>query len=775
MKFGIGQAVTRLEDRRLLTGGGNYTDDVKVAGCAYAYVLRSPYASAKIGSIDVAEAKAAPGVLAVLTVADADADGLGTIPCLVPLKNRDGGSRADTPRPVLARGQVRHVGDPVALVVGETLAQARDAAELIMVDYEELPSVVDTVGAAKPGAPKVWEHIEGNLCFDWEIGDRAATEAAFAKAKRAVQVEIVNNRIVVNSMEPRGAVADYDAPSDRSTLYTSTQGPHIVYGQLADAVLKIGKEKLRVVTNDVGGGFGMKIFLYPEQALAVWASRRLKRPVKWTPDRSEAFMSDIQGRDNVTIAEAALDADGRFLALRFTTWAAMGAYLSNFGPFIPTGAGAGMQNGLYAVPAIYVNVKGVMTNTVPTDAYRGAGRPEAAYMVERLVDHAGRETGLGAAEIRRRNFIKPEQMPYKTTLGDVYDSGEFEALMTACMERADWAGFEARRAEAKGRGKLRGIGMATYVERCSGGQPDTALIRFEDDDTVTLLMSNQSNGQGHQTLYTQVLSDQLGIDAERIRIVQGDTDRTPNGMTGGSRAAPVGGAAVMGVADKVKSKGRQIAAHLLEAAAVDIEYADGAFTVAGTDRSITLFDLARKAKDKASLPEGVEPGLDDDFTRVPEAATFPNGCHIAEIEVDPDTGVAAILRYTVVDDFGGVVNPIMLMGQVHGGIVQGVGQALYEQTVYEEGSGQLLTGSFMDYAMPRADLVPMFDFTTRNVPCPTNPLGIKGAGEAGAIGAPPAIINALVDALAPAVGLKHIDMPATPAAVWRALQKRQAA
>jgi carbon-monoxide dehydrogenase large subunit len=486
-------------------------------------------------------------------------------------------------------------------------------------------------------------------------------------------------------------------------------------------------------------------------------------------------MSDIQGRDNVTVAEAALDADGRFLALRFTTWAAMGAYLSNFGPFIPTGAGAGMQNGLYAVPAIYVNVKGVMTNTVPTDAYRGAGRPEAAYMVERLVDHAGRVTGLGPAEIRRRNFIKPDQMPYKTALGDVYDSGEFEALMTQGMERADWAGFEARRAEAKARGKLRGIGLATYVERCSGGQPDTALIRFEDDDIVTLLMSNQNNGQGHQTLYTQVLSDQLGIDAERIRIVQGDTDRTPNGMTGGSRAAPVGGAAVLGVADKVKYKGRQIAAHLLEAAAVDIEYADGTFTVAGTDRSISLFDLARKAKDKANLPEGVEPGLDDDFTRMPEAATFPNGCHIAEVEVDPDTGVTSIQRYTVVDDFGGVVNPIMLMGQVHGGIVQGVGQALYEHTVYEEGSGQLLTGSFMDYAMPRADVVPMFDFTTRNVRCTTNPLGIKGAGEAGAIGAPPAVINALIDALAPATGLEHIDMPATPAAVWRALQGRQAA
>jgi len=768
MKFGIGQAVTRLEDRRLLTGGGVYTDDIRLAGAAVGYVLRSPHAAARIASLDASEAKAAPGVLSVLTVEDADRDGLGDIPCLAPVKNRDGSDRADTPRPILARGQVRHVGDPVAFVVAETLAQARDAAELIAVDYEELPAVVDTAAAAKPGAPRVWAHIADNVCFDWEMGDREATEAAFARAARTVKLELVNNRIVVNSMEPRGAVADYDARSGRSTLYSSTQGPHVIHGQIADMILKIGAAKLRVVTGDVGGGFGMKIFCYPEQALVVWASRKLQRPVRWTPDRSEAFMSDIQGRDNVTVAEAALDADGRFLAMRFTTWAAMGAYLSNFGPFIPTGAGGGLQNGIYTTPAIHVSVKGVMTNTVPTDAYRGAGRPEASYAVERLVDHAGRETGLGPAEIRRRNFIRPEQMPFTTSLGDAIDSGEFDAVMSTCMARADWAGFEARRAEAAGRGRLRGIGLATYVERCSGGPPESALVRFEDDDTVTLLMGNQSNGQGHQTLYTQLVSDQLAIDAERIRIVQGDTDRTPNGMTGGSRSAPVGGAAVLGVADKVKAKGRLIAAHLLEAAAVDVEYADGAFTVSGTDRSIGLFELARSARDPRNLPAGVEPGLDDDYTRNPDAPTFPNGCHIAEIEVDPETGVTTIERYTVVDDFGGVINPIMLMGQVHGGIAQGVGQALHERTVYEDGSGQLVTGSFMDYAMPRADVVPSFDFSTHNVRCTTNPLGIKGAGEAGAIGAPPALINALVDAL----GVAHIDMPATPSAVWAALRAK---
>jgi len=771
MKFGIGQAVTRLEDRRLLTGGGRYTDDVRAEGAAAAYVLRSPHAHAAIRRLDVTAARTAPGVLLVLTHADVAADGLGDVPCLVPLQNRDGSARADVPHPVLADGRVRHVGDPVALVVAATLAEARDAAELIEVDYEELPAVVDTMAAVAPGAAQVWPHVSGNLCFDWEMGDRKAVEAAFAKAARVTRLELVNNRVVVNSMEPRGALALYDAASDRSTLYSSTQGPHVIHGQLADGVLKIGTDKLRCMTTDVGGGFGMKIFLYAEQCLVTWASRKLKRAVRWTPDRSEAFQSDIQGRDNVSIAELAMDVDGRFLAMRVTTYAAMGAYLSNFGPFIPTLAGVAMLAGIYTTPAIYANVKGVFTNTVPVDAYRGAGRPEAAYLVERLVDKAARELGVPPAELRRRNFIPPSAFPFRTALDDVYDSGEFDACMTKAMERADWSGFEARRAAAKGRGRLRGIGLATYVERCSGGPPETALLKFGDDDTVTIYVGTMSNGQGHETAYKQILSDRLGIDVERIRLVQGDTDVTPNGMTGGSRSIPVGGAAVQGAADKVREKGRRLAAHLLETAEVDVEFAGGSFRVAGTDRSIGLFDLARAARDPAKLPEGMTPGLDDSFTRDPQnVSTFPNGCHICELEIDPDTGSVAIERYTVVDDFGGAVNPILLMGQVHGGIGQGVGQALCERTVYDAQSGQLVTASFMDYAMPRADVVPAVDFAMHNVPCTTNPLGIKGAGEAGAIGAPPAVINAIVDALLPAVGLVDVDMPATPHYLWGLLQ-----
>ena len=775
MKFGIGQAVTRVEDRRLLTGGGQYTDDVQVEGAARAYVLRSPYAHARIASIDVEAAKAAPGVHLVLTHADVAADGLGDLPCLVPLKNRDGSNRADTPRPVLADGVVRHVGDPVALIVADTLEQARDAAELVEVDYDDLPSVVDTKAALADAAPQVWDHIDGNVCFDWEMGDREPVEQALAKAHHVTRLELVNNRVVVNSMEPRGAVATYDDATDRSTLYSSTQGVHIIHGQLADMVLKIGKDKLRCLTTDVGGGFGMKIFLYPEQVLVTWASRKLKRAVKWIPDRSEAFQSDIQGRDHVSVAELAMDGEGRFLGLRVTTLAQIGAYLSNFAPFIPTGAGSAMLVGIYTTPAIYVNVKGVMTNTVPTDAYRGAGRPEAAYLIERLVDQAAREMKLSPAELRRRNFIRPEQMPYTTSLGDVYDSGEFDTVMTKAMERAGWDGFEERRRAAKARGKVAGIGLATYVERCSGGMAETAVVKFGDDDTLTVYIGTQSNGQGHETAYKQILSQHFGVDIERLRIIQGDTDTVPSGMTGGSRSVPVGGAAMIGAADKIKEKGRRIAAHLMETAEVDVEFADGTFRVAGTDRAMSLWDVAKAAKDPSKLPEGMEPGgLDDQFTRDPGGVyTYPNGCHVCEVEIDRDTGVVEIVRYTVVDDFGGVVNPIMLMGQVHGGIVQGLGQALVERTVYDDDSGQLVTGSFMDYAMPRADIVPFIDFTMHNVPCSTNPLGIKGAGEAGAIGAPPAVINALVDALQPETGVLHVDMPATPLVLWRLLNERR--
>ncbi|MCW5771706.1 MAG: xanthine dehydrogenase family protein molybdopterin-binding subunit [Rhodospirillaceae bacterium] len=769
MKFGVGQAVTRLEDQALITGGGRFTDDVSITGQAYAYVLRSPHAHARIVSIDIGEAKAAEGVIAVLTGADVERDGLGLMPCLIPMKSRDGTPRYDTARPILQKDRVRHVGDPVALVVAGTLNQARDAAELIEIEYEELPHAVDTYAAAQGGAALVWDHIPGNIAFDWEKGDRAGVEAALTSAKRVVKLRIVNNRVVVNSMEGRACVAEYEPAADRVTLYTSSQGVQGIRGQVADAILKMPKEKLRVVSGNVGGGFGMKVFVHPEQALLPWAAHKLKRTIRWTAERSEGFQSDLQGRDHVSFAELALDENGKFLGLKVETYANEGAYLSNYAPFVATG-GSDMHVGLYTTPALYTRVVGVVTNTVPVDAYRGAGRPEAAYLLERIVDAAARETGLSPDEIRRRNFIPPQAMPYKTPLGDVFDSGEFTACMEKAMALADWAGFEARRKASVAKGKLRGRGMATYIERCGGGGPETAIAKFDPEKKkVTVLIGNQDNGQAHITSYTQLISSALDIDADHIEIVQGDSDKVPPGMTGGSRALPVGGAAMLGVSDKIKAKGKEVASRLLEAAVEDIDYKDGQFSIVGTDRRASLWDVAAAAQDAANLPEGAAPGLDEQFTRTPEAPTFPNGCHIIELEIDPDTGTVLIDRYTVVDDFGAVINPLTLAGQVHGGIVQGLGQALHEYTVYDPDSGQLTTASFMDYNLPKADAFPFFAFDTRNVRCTTNPLGVKGSGEAGAIGAPPAVINALVDALAP-FGIRHIDMPATPRAIWEAIQ-----
>ena len=777
VKFAIGQGVTRVEDNRLLTGTGRYTEDIEVEGAVRSAILRSPFAHARIKSVDTADAKAAPGVIAVYTGADVEADGLGDLPCVPPVVNRDGGKRADTPRPILAKDTVRHVGDPVAFVLADTVAQARDAAEQIEVEYEELPATVDTEAATKDGAPQLFDHIPNNLAFDWESGDREAVDSAFASAAKAVSTRIVNNRIVVNSMEVRPVICEYDPSTDRSTLWSSTQGPHVFQTLLAEAVLKLDPTKLRCRTTDVGGGFGMKIFLYPEQALVTWASRKLKRAVKYVPERSEAFMSDTQGRDNISYAEAAVDADGVIQALRVTTYAALGGYLSHMGSFIPTAAGTHMLSGVYKIPHIYVNVKGVLNNTTPTDAYRGAGRPEAAYLIERVVDVVGQEMGLTPDEVRRRNFIPPEAMPYTTALGNVYDSGEFQTLMEEAMQKADWAGFEARRTDSKARGMLRGIGMGYYIEKCGGGPPETADIRFTTDGGVEIRIGTQSNGQGHETAYAQILSDTIGVEGEAIKVIQGDTDEVPNGMTGGSRSVPVGGAAVLLAGRAMIEKGKKIAANAMEAAAADIEFAGGTFTVAGTDKRMSIIEVADAARNPANLEEGMSPGLDEVHERIPEAATYPNGCHIVELEVDPDIGSVEILRYTIVDDFGETINPLLLAGQVHGGIVQGVGQALTEETVYDAESGQLVTGSFMDYGMPRADLVPMFDFNLHNVRCTTNPLGIKGSGEAGAIGAPPAVISALVDALHEITGLSHIDMPATPRVIWQAIQdaKRQAA
>ena len=583
-----------------------------------------------------------------------------------------------------------------------------------------------------------------------------------------MSLDLVNNRVVVNSMEPRNAIGDHDPASGRSTLTTATQGPHFVRDPLAELVLKIPKEKLRLVTPNVGGGFGMKAFVYPEHALVVWAARKLNRPVKWQEDRSEGFVSDNQGRDHVTRAELALDSRGKFLGLRVSVIANLGAYLSPFGSFVPTRS-TDLVSGIYTTPAVHVNVKGVCTNTVPVCAYRGAGRPEAGYLLERLVDAAARQLKKTPDAIRRINFVPPSAMPYTSPTKLMIDSGEFEKVMDRCMAAAEWTSFPARRKDSKRAGKLRGIGMATYTERCGGGFPETASIEFKDD-RVELVMGNQEYGTGLITSYKQVVSDQLGIDADRIDVIMGDTDRTPAGLTGGSRALAVAGSALHEAGCTIIDKGTKLAAHLLEASAQDITFADGAFGIPGTDLRIGLLEVAKAARDTAKLPAGMEPGLDTTHHRVPTAQTFPNGCHIVEVEVDPMTGAVSIERYTVVDDFGRIINPLMLEGQVHGGIAQGIGQALLEHAVYDPQDGQLLSGSFMDYAMPRASNMPSFAFSTHNVPTTANPLGVKGAGEAGAVGAPPAVINAIVDALHHHAGVRHIDMPATPSRVWEMLK-----
>ncbi|MBO6782516.1 MAG: xanthine dehydrogenase family protein molybdopterin-binding subunit [Alphaproteobacteria bacterium] len=774
-QFGIGQSVTRIEDQRLLTGSGKYTDDVQLENEAHAFVLRSSVAHGNLKGIDTSAAKDAPGVLLVLTGGDVEADGIGPMPNMFPVESLDGTTRHETHRPLLAQGKVRHVGEPVALIVAETLAQARDAAELVEVDIEELPAATDTFGATQDGAAQLWDHMPNNTCFDWGKGDRDATEAAFAKADHVTTLELINNRVVVNSREPRAAIGDYDADSGKATLYTSSQGTVGLRNTLADAILKMDQDKLRVITGDVGGGFGMKIFPHPEQPMVVWAAKKLERPVRWTSERSEAFLSDIQGRDHVTKAEVACDKDGRFLGLRVTTYANLGAYLSHFATYIPTEAGTAMLNGLYAFPTAWANVKGVMTNTVPTDAYRGAGRPEAIYCIERLVDKCARELGLSPDEIRRRNFIQPDQLPFTTSLGDTYDSGNFTAIMEEGMKKADWDGFAKRRAESEKRGMLRGIGMATYVEKCGGGNPEVADVRIDpDSETITFYIGTMSNGQGHDTSYKQIMSDRLGIDTDNMVMVQGDSDVVPPGLTGGSRSVTVGGVAVSKASEEIAEKGRKVAAHMMETAEADIEFADGTFRVAGTDRSMSLFEVAKAALDPANLPEGMDPGLDTKATQQPDAPTFPNGCHICEIEIDPTTGGLEVQRYTVVDDFGDIINPLLIEGQVHGGVVQGLGQALHEHTVYDESSGQLVTGSFMDYRMPRADDVPNFDFSMRNERCTTNPLGIKGTGEAGAIGAPAAVINAIVEALGHGA-VVDVDMPATPDVIWALANQRMAA
>jgi carbon-monoxide dehydrogenase large subunit len=772
-QFGIGQPVRRVEDRRFITGHGAYVDDVRRPREAHAFMLRSPHAHARVTGIDAGSALAAPGVLAVFTGEDLARDGIGGVPCVSAVSNRDGSQSVLPPHPAIARERVRHVGDTVAMVVAETAAAARDAAELITVDYEPLSAVVDTAQALDPAQPQVWDEAPGNLCFEWETGDAAAVERAMAAARHRVSLDLVNNRVVVNSMEPRGAAGEYDPGDETYTLWSSTQGSHFLRTLLAGNVFKVPENRIRVVTRDVGGGFGMKLFLYPEHVLVLWAAKKTGRPVKWIPDRSDAFMTDTQGRDNVTRLELALDEELRFLGLEVTLIANMGAYLSNFAPEIPTASGAVMHSGVYAIPAIHVGVKGVFTNTVPVDAYRGAGRPEAAYAIERLVDYAARQLGVPPQELRRRNFIKPEAMPYRTVLGLTYDSGEFARNMDQALAAADFAGFPGRRAESRARGRYRGLGHAVYIEQ-SGFPPDEfAELRFDPSGALTVLMGTQSSGQGHQTAYTQLAAERLGVAPEKIRVLQGDTAAISFGRgTGGSRSIPVGGAALTQAADKLIAKGRRIAAHLFEAAEADVEFADGEFAVAGTDRRIGIEEVARAAFDPARQAPGVEPGFDESGHFTPPQPTFPNGCHVCEVEIEPDSGHIDILRYLVVDDFGTVINPLLLAGQVQGGVAQGVGQAMLERTVFDPETGQLLTGSLVDYSIARAEDLPRIEFAYNVVPCRTNPLGVKGAGEAGAIGAPPAFVNAVVDALAE-LGIEHLDMPLTPERVWRAIRAAQ--
>ncbi|MCC7215846.1 MAG: xanthine dehydrogenase family protein molybdopterin-binding subunit [Burkholderiales bacterium] len=776
----IGQAVRRREDLRFLTGAGQYTDDVNPPHHTHAYFLRSPHAHAKIRKVDTAKAKAAPGVVAVFT--GADLEGVNGLPCGWLITGTDGKPMNEPPHPVLAQGKVRHVGDPVALVVAGSPHEAKDAAELIDVDYEVLPAVVNCVAALKPGAPQIHEQAPGNKCYTWALGDKAAVDAAFAKAAHVAKVDIVNNRLIPNAIEPRAAVASYSRADDSYTLYVASQNPHVERLLMTAFVLGLPETKVRVIAPDVGGGFGSKIYLYAEETAMVWASKRVNRPIKWAAERGEAFVSDAHGRDHVTHAELACDGDGRFLAMRVVTTANMGAYLSTFASCIPTILYATLLAGQYTTPAIWCEVTASFTNTVPVDAYRGAGRPEATYVVERLVHQAGVDLGIAQDEIRRRNFIRT--FPYATPVALTYDTGNYDATLDGAKAAADVAGYAARKAESGKRGKLRGIGYSSYIEACGlapsnvagalgarAGLFEAGEVRVNPTGGVTVFTGSHSHGQGHETTFAQVVAAKLGIDIETVEVVHGDTGRVPFGMgTYGSRSLAVGGTAIVKAIDKVIAKGKKIAAHLLEAAEADIEFRDGKFTVAGTDRSKAFGEVALAAYVPHNYPlDKLEPGLDETAFYDPTNFTYPAGTHICEVEIDPDTGVVEVARFTACDDFGNIINPMIVEGQVHGGLAQGIGQALLENCVYDAESGQLLSGSYMDYAMPRADDLPSFQVETRVTPCTHNPLGAKGCGEAGAIGAPAALMNAVHDALL-GVGVKHLDMPASPHRVWQAIR-----
>jgi len=765
-KFGIGQPLKRREDRRFVTGRGSYTDDLLVADQLVGRAVRSPMAHARIDNIDTKDAAAVPGVHLVLTAADLAAEGIDAIPCLARL---EGGRIAD--RPVLAASRVRHVGEAVAFVVAETAAAAEEAAELVELDYEPLEAVTDVVAAAGTHAPQLFDDTPENRSFVWECGDESATDAAFAEAAHVTRLEIRNNRVAPTAMEPRAILAAYST-EEGFTATLGTQGVATLQPMFAK-LLGEPLERIRLITPDVGGGFGMKTFMYPEYVLAMLAARRLERPVRWTGSRSDSFLGDIHGRDLSTRGELAFDAEGRILAYRIRTKANMGAYCSNFGPAIASIAPKQVVPGPYRIPVLYQHVTGVYSNTQPVDAYRGAGRPEAAYLLERLVDQAGVELGLAPDEIRRRNFVGAEEMPYANAAGATYDSGDFARNMDDAMARAGWAGFPARRRESEARGRLRGIGMAYYVE-CTLGDPSEEIdLSFTEEGRITVAVGTQSNGQGHETAYAQVLGARLGVDPALIDVHQGDTAEKPTGGgTGGSRSLQMIGNACVAAAEAVVERGGALMAALFDAAPEDIRFEDGHFQIDGTNRRLSVLDLASEARRAEGLPEEIAGGLDLSASYTKSGSTFPNGCHICEVEIDSETGISRILRYTVVDDFGTVINPMLVEGQVHGGVVQGLGQVLGEDVRYGE-DGQLLTASFMDYVMPKADDFPFIDFSYNEIPCTTNPLGLKGCGEAGTIGACPAAMNAILDALRP-VGVAHLDMPATPMVVWQAIAKAKA-
>lgn len=774
-KFGIGQSINRFEDARLLRGRGRFQEDRTLPGQAYAVVLRSPHAHAAVRGIDTAAARALPGVLAVYTGADYAADGLGMPRAMMPRKRPDGSPMFAPQRPALVTDRVRYVGDPVAFVVADSLALARDAADLVEVDYEPLPAVTDTALATAPGAPAVWDECPDNISNVFEKGDPAATDAAFAGAAHVVRRRYVINRVHAQYMEPRGALGVYDDGEERFTLYADCQYPHRVRHMLANAVFRVPESRIRVVSGDVGGGFGTKGWQYVEHRLVLWAARKLGRPVKWTCERSEAILADEHGRDSIGDIALALDAKGRFLGLRLNMLANIGAYIGSDRNLLVPFLMIGTVTGVYDIAAAHVHITGLLSNTNPTAPYRGAGRPEAIYLVERLIDDAAHELGIDRVALRRRNMIAAAAMPYQNPLGCYYDSGDFPGNLEQALAAADVDGFAARRAASQARGRLRGLGIVNAIEQSATPmQSEFAEIRFDTSGTATILIGTKNQGQGHETTYKQILHERLGIDPEGVRFRDGDTDEVAFGMgTNGSRSTVVGGSAIWLAAGKIIEKGKRIAAHLLEADAGDIAFGEGRFTVAGTDRAVTLKEVAAASFIPARLPQGFDGGLYESATYAPPRDTYPSGCHVCEVEVDPETGEVALLDYLVVDDVGTVINPRTLKGQIHGGIAQGAGQVLMEDVAYERGSGQLLSASFMDYAMPRADHFGRMTVKSNPSPTSLNPLGAKGAGEAGTVGALPAVMNAIVDALSP-LGVRDLDMPATGRRVWEAIQKARA-